>query len=75
MTTHIFHRTGPVGRDVQGTGSFRQTLARIVVQVREMLAWHETRQQLRELDERLLADVGLTAEEARREIEKPFWQR
>ncbi len=31
------------------------------------------RRALAELDDRLLADCGLTREEVRREIEKPFW--
>ncbi len=32
------------------------------------------RQDLLELDDRLLADLGLTREQARREAEKPFWR-
>jgi uncharacterized protein YjiS (DUF1127 family) len=33
-----------------------------------------TRRHLRELDRRLLSDVGLTQEAAKREASKPFWQ-
>lgn len=33
-----------------------------------------TRRQLAELDDRILADVGLDWVEARREAAKPFWQ-
>jgi uncharacterized protein YjiS (DUF1127 family) len=33
-----------------------------------------TRRHLARLDERLLADVAIPAEAARREAEKPFWR-
>ena len=33
-----------------------------------------TRRELEELDDRILADVGLDRVEARREAAKPFWQ-
>lgn len=32
------------------------------------------RRELRELDERLLRDVGLSREQALREADKPFWR-
>lgn len=38
--------------------------------------WHERwvqRQCLRELDDRLLNDIGVTREQARKEADKPFW--
>lgn len=34
----------------------------------------EQRRALRELDERLLADVGLTPEQAMKEANRPFWR-
>jgi uncharacterized protein YjiS (DUF1127 family) len=34
----------------------------------------QSRRQLRELDDRLLADIGLSREAAREEARKPFWQ-
>ncbi|THF64991.1 DUF1127 domain-containing protein [Pseudothauera nasutitermitis] len=33
------------------------------------------RRELRELDERLLRDVGISREQALREADKPFWRR
>lgn len=37
-------------------------------------ARHRQRRELRELDERLLRDIGLTRGEALREAAKPFWR-
>ena len=37
-------------------------------------ARHRQRRQLVDLDERLLADIGLTRVEAEAEAAKPFWQ-
>lgn len=34
----------------------------------------ESRRQLAELDDRMLADIGVTADEARAEAAKPFWK-
>lgn len=45
---------------------------------RQLVAWAGRRRQrldLDELDDRLLSDIGLTREAARREAEKPFWRR
>jgi len=45
---------------------------------RQFVAWASRRRQrldLDELDDRLLSDIGLTREAARREAEKPFWRR
>ncbi|MFM9270383.1 DUF1127 domain-containing protein [Halomonas elongata] len=45
------------------------------------LAWqrqwqrHHTRRRLRDLDARLLDDVGISAAQAEREARKPFWRR
>lgn len=35
--------------------------------------WQE-RQHLRELDHRILRDIGLTLEDVREEVRKPFWR-
>ena len=37
------------------------------------LARQRTRRALAQLDDRMLADVGITREQALREAEKPFW--
>lgn len=45
--------------------------------LKTMYLWWQrarTRRQLAELDDRILADVGLDRVEARREAAKPFWQ-
>jgi uncharacterized protein YjiS (DUF1127 family) len=51
-------------------GAFRHLLARLAL-------WHDRscqRRQLAQLDERLLADIGKSREEARQECGKPFWR-
>lgn len=45
----------------------------LLARLRAALARHEARQALARMDDRLLADVGLTREQARREAAKPFW--
>lgn len=35
--------------------------------------WHQ-RQDLRELDDHLLRDIGITREQAKHEASKPFWR-
>jgi len=45
---------------------------------RLLVRWADRRKQrldLDELDDHLLADIGLNREAARREAEKPFWRR
>ncbi|MBW6392550.1 DUF1127 domain-containing protein [Billgrantia antri] len=41
---------------------------------REQQRRHRTRGELRHLDDRLLADIGLDRETVRREVRKPFWR-
>jgi uncharacterized protein YjiS (DUF1127 family) len=58
--------------------SIQLTVRRLLADLSETLGdWIEraqTRRALAELDERLLRDVGLTTEQARRESSMPFWQ-
>ncbi|MDW5377732.1 DUF1127 domain-containing protein [Halomonas sp. HP20-15] len=49
-------------------------LHRLVATLRLYRHRHLTRQRLRELDPHLLADVGITLTEARREGSKRFWE-
>ena len=42
-----------------------------------IVSWQErgrTRKALHQLDDHLLKDIGLTPEEASREVARPFWQ-
>jgi uncharacterized protein YjiS (DUF1127 family) len=40
----------------------------------QMYARWQQRQDLRDLDERLLRDIGITRHQAEREASKPFWR-
>lgn len=60
--------------DLLDAGSNRRHLDRLVTCITR---WHQRarqRRQLAELEPRLLADIGISAEQARRESSKPFWQ-
>lgn len=46
---------------------------KLIVRLRAALARHESRQALARMDARLLADIGLTREQALREAAKPIW--
>jgi uncharacterized protein YjiS (DUF1127 family) len=42
-----------------------------------LFAWHHatrSRAMLAELDDRMLADIGISRADAQREVEKPFWR-
>jgi uncharacterized protein YjiS (DUF1127 family) len=45
----------------------------LMARMRAVLARHASRQALARMDVRLLADIGLTREQALREAAKPFW--
>lgn len=45
----------------------------LIARLRAVLARHASRQALARMDARLLADIGLTREQARHEAAKPFW--
>ena len=47
---------------------------RLVARLLMQLAKHRSRRALAYLDQRLLEDIGLTEEEARRETDRGFWQ-
>ena len=67
-----------VGVDFKG-GGFRALVRakKIPALVLETLArWQrrsETRHRMRQLDDHMLADVGLTRADLEREVRKPFW--
>ncbi|QOR37115.1 DUF1127 domain-containing protein [Billgrantia diversa] len=42
--------------------------------IREQQQRHRTRCDLRHLDDRLLADIGLDRDTVKREVSKPFWR-
>lgn len=48
-------------------------LAHAMAQLRVWKQRVQARRQLAEMDERLLRDIGLSAEQALREAGKPFW--
>ena len=48
--------------------------ARALAVLRTWAERSRSREQLRELDERLLQDIGVRYEDARREAGKPFWK-
>lgn len=63
-------------------GGTRRTVAGIVVTavgaaigaVSAMIARTHQRRSLAKLDDHLLRDIGLTRDDVRRELEKPFWR-
>lgn len=59
------------------TRSYSRNLSRPIprpfARLRKMLAVRRQRLTLRELDERALADIGLTREAARAEANRPLW--
>ena len=67
MSTYHASPASTFGRLLPGTTSFFATL------VRWMRIYNE-RQALRELDDRLLRDIGVSRSEATREVMKRFWQ-
>ncbi len=56
-------------RRVQSGGS----AARLLTFVRDALAAHRQRQTLARLDDRTLADIGLTRADVAQELDRPFW--
>lgn len=63
---------------VQSPARYRNALLRLLIVVFEApVVWMERwehRQRLRELDERILRDVGLSRADIFREARKPFWR-
>lgn len=56
-------------RQVQTVGS----TSRLMTLVHAALAAHRQRQYLAQIDDRTLADIGLTRDEAQNEADRPFW--
>lgn len=54
--------------------SFQPGLSQLVLTLARWIERHRTRQALAELDGRRLRDIGLTADQAREESNKPFWR-
>lgn len=52
----------------------RGLVARILSSVSTAFTRRRERQRLAQLDMHMLRDIGLEAQDARRECEKPFWQ-
>ena len=50
-------------------------LERAVAKVREWNGRWLSRQELLEMDDRILRDIGLTRGDVLREVSKPFWRR
>ncbi len=49
-------------------------LRRLRIALPQLLRRRQGRQELAELDDRLLRDVGISREQALREAAKPFWR-
>jgi uncharacterized protein YjiS (DUF1127 family) len=63
------HTSTMTVRHVQSRG----LLSRLAETLRAALTAHAQRQALLNMDSLLLADIGLTAEQAQIEAQKPFW--
>ncbi len=62
---------------VSSFGGAGHTIALTVAVLEALCAWRERsrqRRHLRELDERLLRDIGLSRDDVRREAAKPGWR-
>jgi uncharacterized protein YjiS (DUF1127 family) len=68
MTTHSIFAPGLVSSQ----GSF--SLRRVLTVAGAMLRARETRRQLTEMDDRLLADIGASRSDAVMEASRPFWE-
>jgi uncharacterized protein YjiS (DUF1127 family) len=70
-----------IARRAELAGDFGRGVASLAQAARRAAAWcalgwarAQQRRALRELDAQQLRDIGLTAGEALREAEKPFWR-
>ena len=57
-----------------GTAITTAVLPQWLATLRRMRERWRQRQDLRELDDRLLCDIGITREQAKHEASKPFWR-
>ena len=74
MTTASYPLHSVVRRFRSRAGHQRPTLAKVVDVVATWHARSAERQQLQEMDDRLLKDIGITRTDAIAEGSKPFWQ-
>lgn len=63
------YRIGPATPSMRAATLTEAVLQRLV----RMLMRRRTRRALKDLDDRLLRDIGLTRDQARAEASKPFW--
>ena len=79
MSTHSILPQVPNNAFAQPTHSLRLLLQKAVqAAYATLLQWNDRQAQrdhLRELDDRLLRDMGLSKEEVWQEAQKPFWRR
>ena len=71
LAAGIANGAAPARRWAALAGRIRR---RAIADVTRWFARSRQRRALAKLDARLLADVGITPEAARREIAKPFWR-
>jgi uncharacterized protein YjiS (DUF1127 family) len=57
-----------------GTATTTAALPQLIAALLRMHERWRQRHDLRELDDHLLGDIGITREQARQEAGKPFWQ-
>jgi len=79
MSTHSILPQAPNNAFAQPTHTLRHLLQQAVqATYATLLQWNDRQAQrhhLRELDDRLLRDMGLSKEEVWQEAQKPFWRR
>ena len=54
--------------------SVARSIAQVMAKAKFWASRSRQRKQLARLDARMLADIGITAEQAKLEIAKPFWK-
>ncbi len=74
MTTHTLGIESPVVRRFPGVADLNRSCVSLTVWVTECLNRAGQRRALRDLDERLLRDIGVSRTQAIHEATKPFWK-
>ncbi len=67
------HTSTMTVRRVESRGTFAQSAANLLKGLRLALTAYEQRRVLSRMDAFMLADIGLTADEAAIEAARPFW--